>query len=305
MNNASLTGDFGRKSHWAILLTALVLITDLKIAFACTLPGPWFLPDEVLYLNQAKHVASTAGAAAAIGIQPGWPFLLAPICSLLKNQPRAIYLSAVILSSSLATAAWIPAFLIARRWLPANQALAAALAGALSPGMTVMGWAALSEPLFFFLMMLSALFLVRAVFSQKPIDFAACLAIALLSLTVRPFGACCVLAAFAAIVASGVHRRRWREPLLAATICAAILLLIISLHHHYSGTLTLTNYPNEAAALKVIASQIATRSGWSQIAAAIAHDSGYLFVATFGVLFTLVVVGIVQSIRAGILAHPV
>ena len=65
----------GRASRrpWLALSIAVAAIVTAKLAFTLTLPGPWYLPDEVIYIDHARHIVSEGAVfyqGPITGVQP-------------------------------------------------------------------------------------------------------------------------------------------------------------------------------------------------------------------------------------------
>ena len=274
--------------QWLILFGALFIVIDLKLIFASALPGPWFLPDEVLYINEARSLATTGELIR--GTQPGWPLLLSGVVRSLGTHPRAMYFAGVALATTLSTLAWVFGYLLATRWLGRAEALGVTLLAATSPGSTLLGWSVLSEPLFLFLMMMSGWLLVRAVERGGWRDWTASLAASGLCLAVRPFGICCIAATVAGLIVwAAQENRRGLAWLAAGTILAVILEL-------GGGTrLRWTNYPHEHLLIRQALAKLHTSDGWQTIGGAMTHDATYVLVATFGVMWAISFAWIVRN----------
>jgi hypothetical protein len=228
---------------------------------------------------------------------------LAPLTTAFRDRPHLLYFLAVLLATSLGTMACIPAFLLARRWLPANEAIAAALVPAALPGMSTLGWAALTEPLFLLLMMLTAWRLVCAFQGGRLRDFLVSVVLAALCLAVHPFGLCCLLATIVGIGVWSVNRRRMLEASLTATVAIVLVATPLWIRFHQTGVLSLTNYPGEAAELRSVLTSLTRTDGWVRLTTSLLYDANYLFVATFGVIFVLALFAGVRAVmRLGALA---
>jgi hypothetical protein len=274
--------------EWLVLFAGLFVLTDLKLLYALTLPGPWFLPDEVLYINEARSLAQTG--ALIRGTQPGWPMLLAGVVRVLGAHPRAMYFAGVALATTLGTLAWIFGYLIARRWASAPVALAATLIAASSPGLTILGWSVLSEPLFIFLMMMTGWLLVRATERGKALDWIAALTGSLACLAVRPFGMCCIAATLAGLIVWAIQENRRGLAWVAAGIAVAIITACLN-----PWGVRWTNYRHERQLIRQFMANVQDAGGWAKIGGAIIHDLTYLFVATFGVMWAMSFALVIQT----------
>jgi len=284
----------GRGSGLVLALVALVIFAA-RLAYALSLPGPWFLPDEVSYLQQARAVA-VEGRVFSYGLygggQPGWPVVLAPVLWVLGDRPCMAYTAGVVLSSLIGSLIIFPVFALARRGLSMREAVAAAALAAVLPGSCLYGWALLSEPLYMLLVACSAALLARAFDAGRTGDFAGAGFLAGLSYWVRPFGIATLLACLAGVVVWGAATRRWRKPL-ASVLSAAAVLGVGLAWNAAGGSVSMTNY---GAAIEQnrfwqLLDFLSGWQGWVNLATVIGRDLAYLFVASFGVFFPLVLVG--------------
>jgi hypothetical protein len=279
------------------------VILAARLAFALALPGPWFLPDEVSYLEQALAIAQE-GRCFARGLfgagQPGWPLVLAPVAGLLQNHPDLLYAAGVALSSLIGALVFWPVLALARRDLARAEATALAALAAVLPGSCLYGWALLSEPLFALLGVVAAACFVRAVDSGRAASFCLGAAAAAGAYWVRPFGVTFVLACLVGSAVWGLARARWREPLLALASAAVVLAAGLACKALGGNEpVSLTNYgpAAEAGAVQQILTYLSEGRGWHSLALALARDAAYLTVATFGVFFPLAVVGAAAGLR--------
>ena len=290
------------RGTWLLLVLAAAAILAARVAFAFTLPGPWFLPDEVIYLDHARHIASQGQVfyrGPITGVQPVWPALLAPVSALLPESPLCAYRASVALSSAFATLIVFPAFLIARRWLPPAEAAVAGLLAAVMPGISLYGWAALTEPLFTFVLVCCAAWLLAALERERTTDFLGCAILAGLSFWIRPFGISVILAFLAATWVWGAGRKRWREPL-AATVCILAILGAGLLWKWIArpGDIAITNYSGEAGVLRSRLDSFQTVAGCTDFLMIVSRDVAYMFVATYAVYLPIALVTFVRGLWA-------
>lgn len=293
--------DAGRASRFALALVVLAVFAA-RLAYALSLPGPWYLPDEVSYLEQAHAIASE-GRLFSYGLygggQPGWPLVLAPVLRVLGDRPDLAYAVGAALASLIGTLVILPVFALARRALRPPEAIAvAALAGVL-PGSCLYGWSVLSEPLYTLLVGCAAVWLVRAVETERIGDFAGAALVAGLSYWVRPFGMAAVLACLAGAIAWGAARRRWREPLAVLATSAVVIgagPALRMLGGSEAASLTHYGAASEQAAIDQVLVYLSEGQGWLNLAGSLGRDFAYLFVATFGVFFSLALAGAVREL---------
>ena len=289
-----------RRPNLFLLLAAAGLLA-VRIGFCLSLPGPWYLPDEVKYLKHTRMIVSSGEVfyqPAEGGGQPGWPVLLSPFVALMGGEPYPSYLAGIILSSVLATALVFPVYGLARHWLPRTQSAVIALLVGVMPGGCLYGWTLLTEPLYTLLVACCAACFVRAALAGRGRDFAAAGLLAALAYWVRPFGAGCVLACVAGAATWGVIQKRWREPLYA--LLAAGLVLAGGFAWKavlQSGQATFTNYPHESDSLAGWAAILLTPAKWGGLALAFIRLLDYLLVASFGIFIPLSLIGAALAIR--------
>ncbi|MCX5684065.1 MAG: glycosyltransferase family 39 protein [Planctomycetota bacterium] len=284
----------GRGLGLALTLVALAIFVA-RLIYALSLPGPWFLPDEVSYLGQA-HAVAVEGSVFSYGLygggQPGWPVVLAPVLWVLGDRPCMAYTAGVVLSSLIGMLIVFPLFALAHRGLSKGEAVATAALACILPGSCLYGWTVLSEPLYTLVVVCAAAWLVRAVETEKTADFAGAALMAGLSYWVRPFGMAAILACLVGVIVWGVVKRRWRGPL--AALLASVAVLGVGLAWKAtSGPASLTNYGalSERSAIDQVLAYLSEWRGWANLATSVGRDLAYLFVATFGVLFSLALSG--------------
>jgi hypothetical protein len=126
-----------------VWLSALVGVsTLLRAALTLGVPGPWILPDELLYSELAKSIAD--GSRPAIRGVPvfGWgevyPTLIAPAWVLFDDPVRA-YHAALVIDALVMSLVAIPAYLLARLFVAPRPAVVVAAMAVLVPSMTYTG----------------------------------------------------------------------------------------------------------------------------------------------------------------------
>ena len=278
-----------------VLAPVALAIFAARLAYALSLPGPWFLPDEVSYLEQA-HAVAVEGKVFSYGLygggQPGWPVVLAPVVRALGDRPDVAYTAGVMLSSLIGTLIVFPLFALARRGLSRGEAVATAALACILPGSCLYGWTVLTEPLYTLVVACAAAWLVRALDAGRTGDFAGAGLLAGFSYWVRPFGMAAIMACLAGVVVWGVVKRRWRGPL--ASLLTSVGVLGAGLAWKATtGPASLTNYgaASEQGMIDRALIFLSEWRGWVNLAASVGRDLAYLFVASFGVLFSLALAG--------------
>jgi len=150
----------------AIWLCALVgFSTVVRAAFTARVPGPWILPDELLYSELAKSIAD--GSRPAIRGVPvfGWgevyPTLISPAWMLFDDPVRA-YHAALVINALVMSLVAVPAYLLARLFVAQRLALVVAAMALLVPSMTYTG-VLMTENAFYPAFVLAVFLVARAV----------------------------------------------------------------------------------------------------------------------------------------------
>ena len=124
-----------------VYLAAVVGLSILvRVAIGLATPSPWILPDELLYTELARAIADGGLPAVRGDVTLGWgvvyPVLIAPAWALFADPVAAYHASLVINSVAMSLAA-VPAYLLARLFVPAMPALLVAAGSALVPSMAL------------------------------------------------------------------------------------------------------------------------------------------------------------------------
>ena len=281
------------------LLLWLTVILLVKLWFAFGLPGPWFLPDEVIYLNAARRIAGGqpfADGTDSSGFQPGWPVLLAPLLKLFDPSSHLLYRVAVVTATILGTVVIIPVYCLARTWLGRPEATLVAVIPAMLPSASLYGWAALTEPLFTLILATTAILYVRGLMSGRLRYFLACAALATAALLVRPFGICNIIACVVGGSAWAIAANRKRELLRCSLRLGLAIAATFCVKRLYTGTWAITSYGTEATAFRIIWLTITTSAGWKVLTDALRCDVVYLFLGGLGVVSLLASVSAARTI---------
>ena len=130
-----------RSAHWA--LAGVVAVSTLGwSALALLSHTPWIFPDELLYSEVARSIAS--GHAPAVrgvtdfGYGIVYPALIAPAWAVTKNT-EATYAIARVLGAVLMSLTAVPTFFLARRFTSERKALLVAVFAVLVPSMAYSG----------------------------------------------------------------------------------------------------------------------------------------------------------------------
>jgi len=216
----------------------LTVIVGGSIVFRAWLgsrmPAPFIFTDELTYQENARSLA--AGAGIKVRNEPFgvvsvlYPLLLAPAYLLFDSLPDA-YAAARTINAVVMSLAGIPAYLIARRLLPAGLSLLAALLAVALPSLAYTG-TLMSENAFYPAFLLAAWTFLRALdeptLRRQAVLLGACGLVTL----VRVQGLAVVLAALTApLLLRLVARRPLRPwlPLYGVVIGGAVLVLAAQL----------------------------------------------------------------------------
>ena len=153
------------QSTTACLVALLAVSTLLRAAIGLTVPSVWILPDEIVYSELAKSIAE--GARPSIRGVPvfGWgevyPTLIAPAWALLRD-PVWAYHGALAINALVMSLAAIPAYFLARLFVPRRFGLLVAAFTVLVPSMSYTG-VVMTENAFYPAFLLALFLIARAV----------------------------------------------------------------------------------------------------------------------------------------------
>jgi hypothetical protein len=212
---------------WA-WLTALVALSALvRLFFALRIDAPWIVVDELIYSELARGIAEGEGYSIrgettyAYGFV--YPLVIAPAYLLFDSLPQA-YAAVKAINAVVVSLAAVPAFLLARRVLPAGLSLFAAVLAVALPSLLYAGEAMTENvfyPLFLVVMLLFVLTLERPTPARQLLLLAACG----LAYATRAQA----LAFFPAIVLAPVLLGSWRSfRVLYGTLGAAAALALVA-----------------------------------------------------------------------------
>jgi len=112
------------------------------VGIALSTPGPWILPDELIYVDLARSIADGGLPAVRGSTSLGWgviyPLLVAPAWLVFGNGLDA-YRAALVLNALVMSLAAVPAFLFARLVVNRRAALLVAAGAVLVPTMALTG----------------------------------------------------------------------------------------------------------------------------------------------------------------------
>ena len=246
---ASSHGDDGAtrkpgalRSPWALLALAIGLSFALRAFTGLVRPGPWILPDELLYVDLARSIAD-GGPPSVRGVTSfGWgvvyPALVSPVWSVFDN-PLGAYRATLVVNSLVMSLVAIPAYLLARLVVGQRASLLVGCGALLVPMMVLTG-SAMTENLAYPLFIATLWLMGRAVRSPRPGAQAAALAaIAVLTVT-RIQGAVLAPAFVAAIVIYSLmlergHRRAYLSRFLPTAFLLLAGVLVVAIGTAASG----------------------------------------------------------------------
>ena len=113
----------------ALWLTGLILLsTGLRFLAARVTPAPSIFPDELIYFDLARSLAA-AGELTVLGAPFApwtygvlYPLLLAPVVAI-AGDAEAAYIAIKLVNCVLVSLAAVPAYLLARRFVPERRAI--------------------------------------------------------------------------------------------------------------------------------------------------------------------------------------
>ena len=132
----------GVTSPLALVAVAAVLAAVVQAVMALDLPGPWIVPDELIYSELAKSIGS--GALPAVRGEVTWgygilyPLLISPAWAVFDDPSRA-YVAAKVINSVLLGVTAFPAYFLARKFVETRAAVAVAAFSVFVPSMLYSG----------------------------------------------------------------------------------------------------------------------------------------------------------------------
>lgn len=124
------------------LSMTVIVVSALHVILALRIPSPWIVPDELRYAELAKSLAD--GGLPRIRDEITWeyglgyPALLAPIWALFEDVTTA-YSAAKVLNAVVLGLTAVPAYFLARRFVPERPALIAAALSVSVPSLLYAG----------------------------------------------------------------------------------------------------------------------------------------------------------------------
>jgi len=219
-----------RVPPWAWLGVIVAGSIVFRAWLGSRMPAPFIFTDELQYQENARSLAAGAGIQVrdeAFGIVSVlYPLVLAPVYLLFDSLPDA-YAAARTINAVVMSLAAIPAYLIARRLLPAGLSLLAALFAVSLPSFAYTG-TLMSENAFYPAFLLAAWVLLRALdeptVQRQLVLLGACGVVTL----VRVQGIAVVLAALTAPLLLRLVARRPLRPWapLYGTVAGGALLVL-------------------------------------------------------------------------------
>ncbi len=171
------TGLVRAPAAWIALIVGLS--TVVRVAVGLRVHSPWILPDEILYSDLARSIADGDGPAVRGASTAAWgvvyPALIAPAWALLSD-PVSQYHAALAINALLMSSAAIPAYLLARLFVPRWDAVLVALLTVLVPSMAYTGVVMTENafyPLFLWTLFLVARAIRRPTFGSQLLALAA------------------------------------------------------------------------------------------------------------------------------------
>jgi hypothetical protein len=126
----------------ARLAFLVVAAAGIQIAIALTHPVPWIVPDEIIYSEVAKSIAAghlpAVRGVTQLGYGSVYPLLIAPAWALFSDATQA-YAAARIIGACVMALSAIPAYLLARLFVPTRRALIVASFAVFLPSLLLSG----------------------------------------------------------------------------------------------------------------------------------------------------------------------
>jgi hypothetical protein len=149
-----------------VYLAAVVGLSVLvRLAIGLATPSPWILPDELLYTELARAIADGGLPAVRGETTLGWgvvyPLLIAPAWALFSD-PVAAYHASLVINAVVMSLAAVPAYLLARLFVPRTPALLVAAGTVLIPSMALTA-TVMTENAAYPLLLLAVWLMTRAV----------------------------------------------------------------------------------------------------------------------------------------------
>jgi hypothetical protein len=132
----------GVTSPLAVVSVAAALAAVMHVVMALELPGPWIVPDELIYSELAKSLGS--GALPSVRGEVTWgygilyPLLISPAWAVFDDPSRA-YVAAKVVNSALLGITAFPAYFLARQFVETRAAVAVAALSVFVPSMLYSG----------------------------------------------------------------------------------------------------------------------------------------------------------------------
>jgi dolichyl-phosphate-mannose-protein mannosyltransferase len=215
MSSTAITTRLVRRSTMVEVGGIFVAVSLLYALLAATVPTPWIVPDELIYSEMAKSIASghlpAVRGETTFSYGPLYPLLISPAW-LLSGDMEVTYAIAKTINALVMGSVVIPAFFLARRFVTNGHALVVAAFSGLVPSMLYTG-TLLTEVALYPAFVLALLLMVRAVESPtRGSQMLALLGIGT-AMLVKPLAVVLVPAYGAAIVVFRfLERRAQRQP---------------------------------------------------------------------------------------------
>ena len=146
-------------------MTAIVGVSVLRLTmYASQLPGPWIIPDELIYTELGRSAAESAAFTIRDEATRVYALLYAVVIApayLLWDEPESSYRAVKAINAVAMSFAAVPVYLLARRFASSGWAVAMAALAVAIPSMAYTG-VVMTENLFYPLFVLAALAMVAA-----------------------------------------------------------------------------------------------------------------------------------------------
>ena len=138
VSSPAVLGAVRSPAVWLLALTGVS--TLVRLGLGVSWPGPWIVPDELLYADLARSVADgglpSVRGETALGWGVVYPMVIAPAWALFTDPLQAHH-AALAINALVMSLAAIPAYLLARLFVPPRPSLLVATGSVLVPSMAL------------------------------------------------------------------------------------------------------------------------------------------------------------------------
>jgi hypothetical protein len=141
-SSASKAGELSNQRALAFVALITCASALIHVVVALVHPAPWITPDELIYSELAKSIAG--GSLPSVRDEPTlgygllYPLIISPAWAIF-GDPANAYIAAKVINALVMSLAAFPAFLLARRFVSAGNALLVATFAVFIPSMLLSG----------------------------------------------------------------------------------------------------------------------------------------------------------------------